>query len=179
MKIIVKSYKPTGKWYHTEETQVELQTIDDVIDLEEKIKRNDKSIQHLSGLKQGFSPYFTYMVELVSDNLFMDYVIYSDEFIRISDGSLEKQEIEILKEKLTKQVEVFTRQLENVNKEVITEKEKNATQRQKNEKLEQVLADVNNIMDTIVNGHHFTDDIEGHLKELAKMAMQKINEVTK
>ena len=38
MKVIVKSYKPTGKWYHTEETQVELQTIDDVIDLEEKIK---------------------------------------------------------------------------------------------------------------------------------------------
>ena len=82
MKIIVKSYKPTGKWYHTEETQIELQTIDDVIDLEEKIKRNDKSIQHLSGLKQGFSPYFTYMVELVSDNLFMDYVIYSDELVR-------------------------------------------------------------------------------------------------
>lgn len=82
MKIIVKSYKPTGKWYHTEETQVELQTIDDVIDLEEKIKRNDKSIQHLSGLRQGFSPYFTYMVELVSDNLFMDYVIYSDELVR-------------------------------------------------------------------------------------------------
>ena len=47
MKIIVKSYKPTGKWYHTEETQVELQTIDDVIELEEKMKRNDKSIQHL------------------------------------------------------------------------------------------------------------------------------------
>ena len=82
MKIIVKSYKPTGKWYHTEETQIELQTIDDVIDLEEKIKRNDKSIQHLSGLKQGFNPYFTYMVELVSDNLFMDYVIYSDELVR-------------------------------------------------------------------------------------------------
>ena len=82
MKIIVKSYKPTGKWYHTEETQVELQTIDDVIDLEEKIKRNDESIQHLSGLKQGFSPYFTYMIELVSDNLFMDYVIYSDELVR-------------------------------------------------------------------------------------------------
>ena len=82
MKIIVKSYKPTGKWYHTEETQIELQTIDDVLDLEEKIKHNDESIQHLSGLKQGFSPYFTYMVELVSDNLFMDYVIYSDELVR-------------------------------------------------------------------------------------------------
>ena len=82
MKIIVKSYKPTGKWYHTEETRVELQTIDDVIDLEEKIKRNDKSIQHLSGLKQGFNPYYTYMIELKSDNLFMDYVIYSDELVR-------------------------------------------------------------------------------------------------
>ena len=214
MKVIVKSYKPSGKWYHTEETQIELRTIDDVLDLEEKIKRNDESIQHLSGLKQGFSPYFTYMVELKADILFMNFVIHSDEFIRISDGSLEKQELESLKEqlgqtevlkddyfacyntkhedvqgtsyelkedneKLKKQVEVFTRQLEKVNKEVITEKEKNATQRQKNEKLEQVLADVNNIMDTIVNGHHFTDDIEGHLKELAKMAMQKINEVTK
>ena len=83
MKIIVKSYKPTGKWYHTEETQVELQTIHDVIDLEEKIKRNDKSIQHLSGLKQGFTPYFTYMVELVTENnLFMDFLMYSNEFVR-------------------------------------------------------------------------------------------------
>lgn len=82
MKIIVKSYKPTGKWYHTEETQIELRTIDDVLDLEEKIKHNDESIQHLSGLNQGFSPYFTYMIELVSDNLFMDYVIYSDELVR-------------------------------------------------------------------------------------------------
>ena len=82
MKIIVKSYKPTGKWYHTEETQIELQTIDDVIDLEEKIKRNDESIQHLSGLKQGFSSYFTYMIELKADNLFMDFVIHSDELVR-------------------------------------------------------------------------------------------------
>lgn len=82
MKIIVKSYKPTGKWYHTEETQIELQTIDDVLDLEEKIKCNDESIQHLSGLKQGFNPYYTYMIELESDNLFMDYVIYSDELVR-------------------------------------------------------------------------------------------------
>ena len=147
MKVIVKSYKPSGKWYHTEETQIELRTIDDVLDLEEKIKCNDESIQHLSGLKQGFSQYFTYMIELKSDNLFMDFIIHSNEFIRSS--------------------------------EVFSEKEKNTTQRQKNEKLEQVLADVNNIMDTIVNGHHFTDDIEGHLKELAKMAMQKINEVRK
>ena len=100
MKIIVKSYKPSGKWYHTEETQIELQTIDDVLVLEEKIKCNDKSIQHLSGLKQGFSPYFTYVIQLKADNLFMDFLIYSDEFIRISDGSLEKQEIEILKEQL-------------------------------------------------------------------------------
>lgn len=82
MKIIVKSYKPTGKWYHTEETQIELQTIDDVLDLEEKIKHNDESIQHLSGLKQGFSPYFTYMIELKADNLFMDFVIHSDELVR-------------------------------------------------------------------------------------------------
>ena len=82
MKIIVKSYKPSGKWYHTEETQIELQTIDDVIVLEERIKCNHKSIQHLSGLKQGFNPYYTYMIELKSDNLFMDYVIYSDELVR-------------------------------------------------------------------------------------------------
>ena len=86
MKIIVKSYKPSGKWYHTEETQIELQTIDDVLVLEEKIKCNDKSIQHLSGLTQGFSPDFTYMVKLVSDsNLFMDFVIHSNEFTRSSE----------------------------------------------------------------------------------------------
>ena len=82
MKLVVKSYKPSGKWYHTAETQIELQTIDDVLDLEERIKRNDKSIQHLSGLHSGFTSYFTYMVELKSDNLFMDFVIHSDEFVR-------------------------------------------------------------------------------------------------
>lgn len=112
MKVIVKSYKPSGKWYHTEETQIELQTIDDVLDLEEKIKRNDKSIQHLSGLKQGFSPYFTYMVELVSDNLFMDYVIYSDEFIRSSEVFSEKEK----NEKLEKCNDTLFKAIEEVNR---------------------------------------------------------------
>ena len=79
MKLVVKSYKPSGKWYHTEETQIELQTIDDILDLEEKIKRNDKSVQDLSWLQSGFTSYFTYMVELKSDNLFMDFVIHSNE----------------------------------------------------------------------------------------------------
>ena len=94
MKVIVKSYKPSGKWYHTEETQIELQTIDDVLDLEEKIKCNDESIQHLSGLKQGFSQYFTYMIELKSDNLFMDFIIHSNEFIRSSEVFSEKEKNE-------------------------------------------------------------------------------------
>ena len=98
MKIIVKSYKPTGKWYHTEETQIELQTIDDVLDLEEKIKHNDESIQHLSGLKQGFSPYYTYMIELESDNLFMDFIMHSNEFIRSSEVFSEKEKNEKLEE---------------------------------------------------------------------------------
>lgn len=83
MKIVVKSYKPSGKWYHTEETNVELSSIDDVLVLEDKIKKNDESIQHLSGLKDGFTPYFTYMIELVTeDNLFMDFLMYSNEFVR-------------------------------------------------------------------------------------------------
>lgn len=83
MKIIVKSYKPTGKWYHTQETQIELQTIDDILDLEDKIKKNEESVHHLSGLRDGFTPYFTYMIELVTeDNLFMDFLMYSNEFVR-------------------------------------------------------------------------------------------------
>ena len=98
MKVIVKSYKPSGKWYHTQETQIELQTIDDVLDLEEKIKCNDESIQHLSGLKQGFSRYFTYMIELKSDNLFMDFIIHSNEFIRNSEVLSEKEKNEKLEE---------------------------------------------------------------------------------
>lgn len=98
MKVIVKSYKPSGKWYHTEETQIELQTIDDVLDLEEKIKCNYESIRHLSGLKQGFSPYYTYMIELESDNLFMDFIIHSNEFIRSSEVLSEKEKNEKLEE---------------------------------------------------------------------------------
>lgn len=83
MKIIVKSYKPSGKWYHTEETNIELNSIDDVLILEDKIKKNEKSVQHLSGLRDGFTPYFTYMIELVTeDNLFMDFLMNSNEFVR-------------------------------------------------------------------------------------------------
>ena len=112
MKVIVKSYKPSGKWYHTEETQIELQTIDDVLDLEEKIKCNDESIRHLSGLKQGFSPYYTYMIELESDNLFMDYVIHSNEFIRSSEVFSEKEK----NEKLEKCNDTLFKAIEGVNR---------------------------------------------------------------
>ena len=112
MKVIVKSYKPSGKWYHTEETQIELQTIDDVLDLEEKIKCNDESIQHLSGLKQGFNPYYTYMIELESDNLFMDYVIHSNEFIRSSEVFSEKEK----NEKLEKCNDTLFKAIEEVNR---------------------------------------------------------------
>lgn len=112
MKVIVKSYKPSGKWYHTEETQIELQTIDDVLDLEEKIKCNDESIQHLSGLKQGFNPYYTYMIELESDNLFMDYVIHSNEFMRSSEVFSEKEK----NEKLEKCNDTLFKAIEEVNR---------------------------------------------------------------
>lgn len=112
MKVIVKSYKPSGKWYHTEETQIELQTIDDVLDLEEKIKCNDESIQHLSGLKQGFSRYFTYMIELKSDNLFMDFIIHSNEFIRSSEVFSEKEK----NEKLEKCNDTLFKAIEEVNR---------------------------------------------------------------
>ena len=112
MKVIVKSYKPSGKWYHTEETQIELQTIDDVLDLEEKIKCNDESMQHLSGLKQGFNPYYTYMIELESDNLFMDYVIHSNEFIRSSEVFSEKEK----NEKLEKCNDTLFKAIEEVNR---------------------------------------------------------------
>lgn len=112
MKVIVKSYKPSGKWYHTEETQIELQTIDDVLDLEEKIKCNDESIQHLSGLKQGFSRYYTYMIELESDNLFMDFIIHSNEFIRSSEVFSEKEK----NEKLEKCNDTLFKAIEEVNR---------------------------------------------------------------
>lgn len=112
MKVIVKSYKPSGKWYHTEETQIELQTIDDVLDLEEKIKCNYESIRHLSGLKQGFSPYYTYMIELESDNLFMDFIIHSNEFIRSSEVLSEKEK----NEKLEKCNDTLFKAIEEVNR---------------------------------------------------------------
>ena len=123
MKVIVKSYKPSGKWYHTEETQIELQTIDDVLDLEEKIKCNDESIQYLSGLKQGFSQYFTYMIELKSDNLFMDFIIHSNEFIRSPEVFSEKEKNEKLEEcnhTLFKAIEEVNR----INKKLDTENKK-------------------------------------------------------
>lgn len=112
MKVIVKSYKPSGKWYHTEETQIELQTIDDVLDLEEKIKCNDESIRHLSGLKQGFSQYYTYMIELESDNLFMDFIIHSNEFIRSLEVLSEKEK----NEKLEKCNDTLFKAIEEVNR---------------------------------------------------------------
>lgn len=42
------------------------------------------------------------------------------------------------------------------------------TLKELNERLIKELSRVRDIANTIVNGHHFTDDIEGHFKELAK-----------
>ena len=39
------------------------------------------------------------------------------------------------------------------------------------------LQEIKNIAEAMVNGIHFTDDIEEHLKELAKQILNKINEV--
>ena len=93
------------------------------MDLEEKIKCNDESIQYLSGLKQGFSQYFTYMIELKSDNLFMDFIIHSNEFIRSPEVFSENEKNEKLEEcnhTLFKAIEEVNR----INKKLDTENKK-------------------------------------------------------
>lgn len=46
-------------------------------------------------------------------------------------------------------------------------------------KLATCIEEIEEIANAIVNGYHFTDDIEGHLKELAKLILNRISEVIK
>ena len=41
------------------------------------------------------------------------------------------------------------------------------------------LEEIREIASAIINGKHITNDIEGHLKELSKSIIEKINEVLK
>ena len=74
-KLIVKSYKPSGKWYHTEETELCINSIEETLKLEEKIKANDPDVKSLSGLISGFDHYFTFMIELIHEDIFMDFLL--------------------------------------------------------------------------------------------------------
>ena len=74
-KLIVKSYKPSGKWYHTEETELCINSIEETFELEKKIRENNHDVQSLSGLYNGFDHYFTFMIELVHENIFMDFLL--------------------------------------------------------------------------------------------------------
>ena len=48
-----------------------------------------------------------------------------------------------------------------------------------NYRLRKALEEVRAIASVIINGKHITNDIEGHLKELSKQIIDKINEVLK
>ena len=51
--------------------------------------------------------------------------------------------------------------------------------REKSEQYSSALKEVREIANAIINGKHITNDIEGHLKELSKQIINKINEVIK
>lgn len=73
--LVVKAYKPSGKFYSDEETEIQVNSYEDVFRLEKLIKANDPTIHCYSGLKDGFSSQFNYVVELRDSDFFMNFTL--------------------------------------------------------------------------------------------------------
>ena len=69
-KLIVNSYKHTGKWYHEEISEVRITSWDELFELERKIKENHPDAYKLSGLTMGFSSHFNYTIRLQDSDFF-------------------------------------------------------------------------------------------------------------
>ena len=78
-KLIVNSYKHTGKWYHEEISEVRITSWDELFELEEKIKQNHPDAYKLSGLTSGFSNNFNDVVKLEGTDFFMDFMLLTKE----------------------------------------------------------------------------------------------------
>lgn len=78
-KLIVTSYKHTGKSYHEEISEVRITSWDELFELQRKIKENHPDIHYLSGLTSGFSNNFNYVVKLEGTDFFMDFLLLRNE----------------------------------------------------------------------------------------------------
>lgn len=78
-KLIVNSYKHTGKWYHEEISEVRITSWDELFELEEKIRHNHPDIHKYSGLNNGFSNTYNYVIKLEGTDFFMDFMLLTKE----------------------------------------------------------------------------------------------------
>lgn len=78
-KLIVNSYKHTGKWYHEEISEVRITSWDELFELEKKIKVNHPDVWDYSGLINGFSDDFNYVIKLEGTDFFMDFMLLRNE----------------------------------------------------------------------------------------------------
>lgn len=78
-KLIVNSYKHTGKWYHEEISEVRITSWEELFELERKIKQNHPDVHKFSGLVSGFGNTFNYVVKLEGTDFFMDFLLVRKE----------------------------------------------------------------------------------------------------
>ena len=74
-KLIVNSYKHTGKWYHEEITEVRITSWDELFELEKKIKVNHPDAWDYSGLNDGFSNNYNYTIKLEGTDFFYGFYV--------------------------------------------------------------------------------------------------------
>lgn len=76
MKLITVAYKKSGKFYARQESEVEINSWQDVFDLQNKITTNLKSVYNLSPVQDGFKDTFNYHIYLEdNDKFFMDFLL--------------------------------------------------------------------------------------------------------
>lgn len=78
-KLIVNAYKHTGKWYTENITYTSIYSYDELFELENKIKQNHPDVWHYSGLINGFSADFNYVIKLEGTDFFMDFMLLRNQ----------------------------------------------------------------------------------------------------
>ena len=74
-KLIVNVYKHTGKWYTENISEVRITSWDELFELGKKIKENHPDVWDYSGLNDGFSDGYNYVIKLEDTDFFMDFML--------------------------------------------------------------------------------------------------------
>ena len=122
--LVVRAYKPSGKFYSDEETEIQVNSYEDVFRLEKLIKANDPTIRCYSGLKDGFSSQFNYVVELRDSDFFMNFTLVTAGTNNSQSANVTESEyISFVMKNFLREIEKEQETIRNLHSEVVKLKE--------------------------------------------------------